>query len=54
MKGFVGGKSYVDGEKEMIREAREELMWEEQYTVNECVTKRIISYNPKGPMTILF
>ncbi|MHA2168653.1 MAG: hypothetical protein ACXAB7_01945, partial [Candidatus Kariarchaeaceae archaeon] len=54
LKGFVGGKSYTDDEKEQIREARENLMWEEKYTINEYVTKRIISYNPKGPLTILF
>ncbi|MHA2089499.1 MAG: hypothetical protein ACW98K_01465 [Candidatus Kariarchaeaceae archaeon] len=54
LKGFVGGKSYGDGELNEIREAREELMWEEKYTTNEFATKRIISYNPKGPITILF
>ena len=54
LKGFVGGKSYGDGEKEAIREAREELLWEEKYTLNKQVSKRIISYNPKGPITILF
>ena len=54
LKGFVGGKSYGYGEKESIREAREDLMWEENYTITEQVSKRIISYNPKRPMTILF
>ncbi|MHA2172511.1 MAG: hypothetical protein ACXAB7_21785 [Candidatus Kariarchaeaceae archaeon] len=39
---------------EKIREAREEQLWAEKYTLSDQISKRIISYTPKGPMTILF
>ena len=54
LNGYVGGKSYKDGEKAEIRNAREDEMWDEDYCISEKVSKKIISFNPKGPITIKF
>ena len=54
LNGYVGGKSYKKGEKDEIREAREEEMWDEDYCISEKVSKKIISFSPKGPITIKF
>ncbi|MHA2251855.1 MAG: undecaprenyl diphosphate synthase family protein [Candidatus Kariarchaeaceae archaeon] len=54
LNGFVGGKSYKDGEKEAIHNAREELLWEARYNLSKYPRKRIMTYSPKGPLTIIF
>jgi len=55
LRGFVGGKSYSDGEKEKIRQAREIGLWEEKYHLfEEKPSKRVQSFSPMGPITVIF
>ncbi|MCE7736179.1 MAG: hypothetical protein GPJ54_14960 [Candidatus Heimdallarchaeota archaeon] len=55
LKGYVGGKSYVGPEKEMIKNAREQDLWEDNYLVGtENPRKRIVSFSPMGPIDIKF
>lgn len=55
LRGFVGGKSYSEGEKESIRKAREIDLWEEKYLLYmDKPSKRVQSFTPMGPMTVIF
>ena len=55
LRGFVGGKSYSKGEKEEIHQAREIQLWEERYNIaEEKPSKRIQSFTPMGPITVIF
>jgi hypothetical protein len=57
LKGFVGGKSYNSTEKAEIRETREVRLWEDNYSSRAAdgnYHKRIVSFSPRGPITIKF
>jgi len=55
LRGFVGGKSYSEGEREMIQQAREIDLWEEKYHLfEENPSKRVQSFSPMGPITVIF
>ena len=54
LKGFVGGKSYANDEKTQIYLAREVDMQNNIYQLKGENHKRIITFNPMGPITIEF
>ncbi|MHA2027922.1 MAG: hypothetical protein ACW99Q_00915, partial [Candidatus Kariarchaeaceae archaeon] len=57
LKGFVGGKSYSNKEKNEIKNAREQELWEgnfENKAAQGKYQKRIVSFSPRGPLTIKF
>jgi len=56
LKGFVGGKTYSDEEKEQIYQAREEDLWMGEYIMDlgGKSWKSITSYEPRGPVRVNF
>jgi len=54
LKGYVGGKQYLEEERELIRQNREENLFEDVIKMTSHPHKRLTSFTPHGPLTVYF